>query len=173
MLRVKHNTAGKTWGCNFCADPILPGQAVQMITPFRRPAIRRHATCPRWRNSELETSEGKAQAWRVVEGVEDALGQYRGQVGTFHDFVSAVEDGANELREAAEIHREAVSNLEGGGFVGTAQIDEFNEWADSYDDWADQWESHVSDIDPHIAEEEETEAWIGEIESLIGEVDPG
>jgi hypothetical protein len=180
MLKVKHNTAGKPWPCEHCADPILPGQPVQMLQPFRRPAIRRHANCPTWRFSERETSEAKATAWRAVEDLEDARTAAMDTVPddvqpgpeALSNLVSAIEDGAATLREAAEMHRESASNLESGGFTGTAQIDEFNEWADEYDGWADEWESHASDIDYNVAEDEEVEAWIEGIDSLIEMVSP-
>lgn len=176
MLRIKTvSRVTKDWPCTYCADPIPKGSPALTMTAFRRPTVRRHVTCPMWRNSERESNEGKSQCWQAVEGLEDALQHYKDH-GPSPDELAALQtawqDAANQMREAAEVHREAANNLRDGGFQ-TSQVDDIEELADQYEQWADDWENQAEDIDPNVADEEEEELFLEAIENAIGEVDAG
>jgi chromosome segregation ATPase len=177
MLSTNHvNRVAKVWGCTACGRDIEKGQPAKYLAPFRAPKQYRHATCPEWKNSERESNEAASQVWAAMEQLEEGIEAWK--ASPFESTMSDCTNTAAEvIREAADLRREAATNLEEGFGHPTSQSEELEEKGDEYDDWADQLEQVGEEVDslmeqdpPDEGDEEEFERRISELAEQVSDI---
>lgn len=166
--------------CESCGQPIVAGTSYRYVklrpSPTSSVTRKRHASCPRWKASELTGSAAKAAVLGALEMAEEELGRLQtedpGEASDVEDVVHQVAEG---YREAAEYRRESAENIREGFGHDTSQSEELDSEADELDAAADElegWEVDATrpdeppaDEDIKEGEEDEAEAAADELET--------
>lgn len=107
MMRVKHVTkAQKDAGdCQVCHEPIRKGMPYQWAKGRYTPKFVRHATCPGWRMSELDTTK-MSTAYAAQEGAHDDIDALEPS-----KYLTAQDAEGNEIFEPEEFVKDIQSIL--------------------------------------------------------------
>lgn len=168
---VKH--AAKQGTCEACPEAIEVGQPYNWIKSRRGPKRSRHATCRRFRPSDLTSNDKLSRLYSIQERIEDEASAWGLLESTdLADLVTALDDAAVEAREVADEYRETAENLEQGFGHSTSQSEEIASNGDEVDGWADELESLSSGLEPAEPDRDgwDEVAWRDGIASQIANV---
>lgn len=169
MPRVKTKTARKQARCNFCQDPIKPGQKYYSWSFRNRlgpgTKMRKHVEHGSPKASELTRSK-MGGAYAANEAAEEAIAK----ADTPDDIASALRDCANAIEEVQNDYQEGLDNkpegLRDADTETQDKIDQLSEFADSLNSAADDIEGE--EFTPDGNEDEAPDAPEQEAEWLEG-----
>lgn len=182
MARTQHVKSARArlkgrapFTCYSCRKPIEPGQEYYWNQPSRFHAqVSWHAGCPHPPASMLESNEKRARAYEAFEQATADLQALEVDGVPVDDLdcsiTSILEACAEGINEAAEMWREAASNIEDGFGHSTFQSDEMNDHADVYEDVASSVEQITWDV-PEGDDDDLPERLAQVIEDVQGELD--
>lgn len=160
MARINHVASARprkegkpAFRCYTCHTDIEAGQAYAWCQPSRFSSrYNWHAKCAPPPPSALESNDKRAEAMAAFENAYDTLeGFDAASYDSADEFKSDVEamlsDLADGLNNAAEMWREAASNIEDGFGHPTYQSEEMESNADEVESVASEVESLIDQID--------------------------